>query len=363
MSPTKRATAKPGKKATAKARKASSKAVRKSSKKAAGRVAKKAAKKSTKSVKAVAKKASKKAAARAVKAVAKAVKGAARAIKSSVAKAPPRPPSPNTVFIENITAPMPFLRKGVPAEMFAALRRKVIREAGFDFLSAFGDMMRGRGFTTTKQGASNRSRHKCGDAFDYNQADRRFVLVKEPRGGRMYWRTYLLCAKQDGSQGESLRIQNEQLLAPVQGSAPRYYYDFTSAAEALGWQRIRAQVGYQTVYNKKEFWHYQNIEGYSFDEALELLYGNSGNVRPRPRFPTVRPGDRDNDNEVNVLRDVRQVQAQLYLLKLLAPLKEVDGGFGSKTETALKTFQQREGLPVTGIADEATRRLLLERVL
>jgi hypothetical protein len=112
---------------------------------------------------------------------------------------PPKTPSPNVVLIKNINVGMPFLRRGNPAEMFMAMRKKVIREAGFDFLSKFGDMMRPRGLKSNKPGVANRSRHKCGDAFDYNQEDERRKLVQEPRNGRMYWRTYLLCDKQDGT--------------------------------------------------------------------------------------------------------------------------------------------------------------------
>lgn len=310
----------------------------------------KAGKKSAKSGKAAAKKASK-------KSVAKAPKASARAI-----KAPPRPPSPNTVFIENLKPglpAMPFLRKGVPAEMFTALRKKVIREAGFDFMSVFGDMMRPKGHVATESGVATRSRHKCGDAFDYDQSHTRLALVKEPREGRMYWRSFLLCNKQDGSQGESLRIQNQQL---AQGGTPKFYYDFTMAAEALGWHRIPAHPNWQRVWKGREFWHYQNIEGYTFDEVMVLLYGNPALVPQRPRFPTVNPGQKD-DSGVNVLKDVRQVQAQLYLLKLLGPRTEVDGVYGGNTTEAVKAFQQKEGLPVTGIADEATRRLLLQRVM
>jgi peptidoglycan hydrolase-like protein with peptidoglycan-binding domain len=244
--------------------------------------------------------------------------------------------------------------------MFTALRKKVIREAGFDFLTVFGDMMRPRSHVATESGVATRSRHKCGDAFDYNQGHASLVLVKEPREGRMYWRTFLLCNKQDGSQGESLRIQNQQLLA--QGGAPKFYFDFTMAAEALGWHRIPAHPNWQRVWKGREFWHYQNIEGYTFDEAMVLLYGNPALVPQRPRFPTVNPGQKD-DTGVNVLKNVRQVQAQLYLLKLLGPRTEVDGVYGGNTTEGVKAFQQKEGLPVTGIADEATRRLLLQRVM
>jgi hypothetical protein len=257
---------------------------------------------------------------------------------------------------------MPFLRKGAPATMFTVLRNKVKREAGFDFLSVFGDMMRRRDFHTNKPGAAERSRHKCGDAFDYNQEENRLALVKEPRQDRMYWRTYLLCSKQDGSQGESLVISREKILPAAPGAKPKFFYDFTSAAEALGWHRIRAQEGFQKVSTKKEFWHYQLTEGYNFDEALELLYGDATKVKPQPEFPEVKPGDHDNDQEVNVRRDVRQVQAQLYLLKFLTPLTEVDGGYGPKTTAAVKAFQENSGLPATGTADEQTRRLLIQKV-
>ena len=369
MAPNKRATRRASKKASP--RKASSRKT--SSKKAAP---KKAASKSRQAPAKASKKAARPARAAAKKAVKKVVKAAKKVVKKAVKKAAAKtakglmkgltamkalpPPSPNTVLIENVSGTaMPYLRKGVPAEMFAALRSKVIREAGFDFLSVFGDMMRPRNLTTNKPGVAQRSRHKCGDAFDYNQGEARLSLVKDPRDGRMYWRTYLRCAKQDGSQGEALRIQNQQIVA---GPANGFYYDFTSAAEALGWHRIPAHPGWQSSWNKREFWHYQNVEGYSYDEVMQLLYGNAAAVPKRPRFPTLSPGSRDSV-EVNTLKDVRQLQAQLYLLKLIFPLKEVDGIYGGKTTDAVKAFQQKEGLTVTGIADEATRSLILQRVL
>lgn len=86
-------------------------------------------------------------------------------------------------------------------------------------------------------------------------------------------------------------------------------------------------------------------------------------MKVQPEFPSLKPGDRDDDNEVNVRRDVRQLQAQLYLLKFLSPLTEVDGGYGANTEAAVKTCQEKSGVPATGIADEQTRRLLIQRVI
>src|SRR4051812_23596829 len=121
----------PNKTAPAKARK---KALSKS-----GKAPAKAGKKAVKFIKTAAKKTVKKAA---KKVAGKVVRAAAKVMKAAV----PPAPSPNTVFIPNVKVGLPFLRKGVPAEMFTALRQKVIREAGFDFLSVFGDMMRPRNF-------------------------------------------------------------------------------------------------------------------------------------------------------------------------------------------------------------------------
>jgi hypothetical protein len=267
---------------------------------------------------------------------------------------PPPAPSPQTTLISNIEVGLPYLRTGKPATMFTALREKIIKAAGFDFLSIFGDMMRPKNFQTSQAGVSNNSRHKCGDAFDYNQGDSRLKVIKDPRNGVTYFRTYLKCEKQDGTQGE--------FMAP-DGGSPKFYCDFTSIAEAFGWHRIRAQNGWQNVWKKREFWHYQNTEGYTFDQGIQILYPNGSAVPPEPpEFPTVALNDRDDETVFHNPRHVRQVQAQLYLLKLLQPLSEVDGVFGPKTQTAVNTFQQQNGLPVTGIADAETRRALMEAV-
>ena len=50
------------------------------------------------------------------------------------------------------------------------------------------------------------------------------------------------------------------------------------------------------------------------------------------------------------------LQNRLYQLGFL--LDDRDGDFGSKTQTAVKLFQQTAGLEATGIADNATLTLL-----
>lgn len=266
---------------------------------------------------------------------------------------PPAPPSPNTTLITDITVGLPYLRTGKPADTFNALRDKIKRAAGFDFLSIFGDMMRHKDFQTSQAGVSNKSRHKCGDAFDYNQGDPRLVVIKDPRNGVTYFRTFLRCEKQDGTQGE--------LMAP-NGGSPKFYVDFTSIAEAYGWHRIRAQAGWPTVWKKREFWHYQSTEGYTFDQGMQLLYGDATAVPDPPNPAQLQLNDRDEETIFHNPRFVRQLQAQLYLLKLLQPVKEVDGVFGPKTQAAVTAFQQKNGLPENGIADATTRNALMNAV-
>jgi peptidoglycan hydrolase-like protein with peptidoglycan-binding domain len=51
-------------------------------------------------------------------------------------------------------------------------------------------------------------------------------------------------------------------------------------------------------------------------------------------------------------------QAQRALRRTPDTTLQVDGKFGPKTEAATKEFQKAEGLPVTGVVDEATWKAL-----
>lgn len=152
----------------------------------------------------------------------------------------------------NIDAPMPYLRCGSTIEHFQALRQAVIEGAGFDFLAKCGDMLRAKNATSLKTGVAFRSRHKTGEAFDYNQEDERVLLVREYLDGHVYWRTYLRCEKQDGSLGVKADLLTDNV-----GLVSAYVFDFTAAAHELGWERIPALRGWMDEASNKEFWHYQ----------------------------------------------------------------------------------------------------------
>ena len=65
-------------------------------------------------------------------------------------------------------------------------------------------------------------------------------------------------------------------------------------------------------------------------------------------YNTLSKGDKSDE--------VLDMQNRLFELGFL--LDDRDGAFGSKTQTAVKMFQQVAGLPITGIADSATLNAL-----
>ena len=56
--------------------------------------------------------------------------------------------------------------------------------------------------------------------------------------------------------------------------------------------------------------------------------------------------------------DVLRLQRRLYQLGYLIVESRIDGAYGDKTVDAVTTFQRRNDLPQTGVADETTQRLL-----
>jgi hypothetical protein len=178
-------------------------------------------------------------------------------------------PSPQTEYMD-VDSPWSYLRSGAPADTFRLLRAAVIHAAGFDFLAKCADMIRGRNFKSNKPGVAKRSRHQCGDAFDYNIGSPSIVVVREDADGRTCFRTYLKTARQDGSMG------TKRTLTDYAGrNVTAYVVDFTELAGLFGWRRIPAHNGWTTKgpnFTKMEFWHYENTERKTWAAAVAVLY-------------------------------------------------------------------------------------------
>lgn len=239
----------------------------------------------------------------------------------------------------NVTAPMPQMHRDA-AKKFNELRNIVAVGAGFDFLARCGDIFRASNFVSNKDGVATRSWHKTGRAFDYDQDCENLVLVSEIIGGKQFFRTYLKCKQQDGSHGHLKEFRD---IRGYRGNA--FLFDFTEAAEVIGFKRIPAWNGWRENYNRREFWHYQFDEGLTWDAAMLQL---KDKARPADE-KVLGLNDRGDD--------VRQIQDRLNQLDLLSKT-EVDGVFGAKTRKAVQQFQQRNGLDADGLVGPATRAKL-----
>lgn len=241
----------------------------------------------------------------------------------------------------DIQAPTPVMIEPA-ATALSKLRKAVIVGSGHDFLARCGDIMRDAGFRSRKDGVANRSWHKTGRAVDYDQTSKLIVIVPEPIGGKQFFRTYLRCAEQDGTQGKRLRVRDMRGF-----TVDAYLFDLTQAAENHRFTRIPAWKGWQTRYNRREFWHYQyNPEGLTWAAAMAQITPGLSVAKNKAVYGLNDRGPA-----------VREIQQKLVDLRWLAT-NEVDGIFGDKTRRAVFAFQDAAGLPVDGLVGPNTRKAL-----
>lgn len=279
-------------------------------------------------------------------------------------------PPQRALAVANVKAPLAFLCAGKPFESFIALRDLVHIKTGHDFLAVCGDMLRTADFVSTKKGVANRSWHKTGRAFDYNQDDKHYVIEPERIDGRIYFRTWLLCDEEKDLGGEDISghliWQKGTLAKPAAGR----YFDFTEAAAALGYHRIPAwrDWGQKEYSTSMEFWHYQCDERLSWNEAMKFLYIDepivhtiTENFEGKELFKEVLLNHSAPHERVIGRNDrgpgVKLIQTQLVQLGLLSA-SEVDSVYGLMTFSAVAKFQKAHGLQEDGLVGSLTRQVL-----
>jgi TolB protein len=189
----------------------------------------------------------------------------------------------NFKVLPGVKAIIPKLSDRVD-DSFNALRTRLQAELGYDALGNLADATRPASYYS---GTSEYlSWHKAGRAFDasFDYA----TLVREDSGGQTYWRVYLHCASQDGTQGEPLHdfstsmphvsstgetLREGGQLRPL----PRgYFVDFTVLAQEYGWDRIAAHAGPNFDWHKSwkavEYWHFQKTAGLVWYQAMQEVY-------------------------------------------------------------------------------------------
>jgi TolB protein len=173
------------------------------------------------------------------------------------------------------------------------MRQRVIDETGHDFFVHLSDAWRAVSFDSN--GSSYTSWHKAGRAIDtlmdYLSPDRRqrwLEVALEPAAGDVYWRLYLRCEQQDGSQGMPLKVRPWDVTAIARANlrggrfkpAPEgYYVDLTALMAEYGWLRIAAHdapdFDWHTNFVALEYWHFQKTDDLPWYEAMLELFPQS----------------------------------------------------------------------------------------
>jgi TolB protein len=193
------------------------------------------------------------------------------------------------VPLEGIAVGNPWLSDRVD-DSFAALRQRTIDETDRDFLAHLSDAWRAVSYNDA--GSSYTSWHKAGRALDtlmdYLSPDRRqrwLEVALEPAAGDVYWRLYLRCGQQDGSQGMPLKVRPWDLTADARKNLrggrfkpvpDGYYVDLTDLMAQYGWLRIAAHdhpdFHWYTNFVALEYWHFQKTDGLLWYEAMLELF-------------------------------------------------------------------------------------------
>ena len=191
-------------------------------------------------------------------------------------------------------------------EAFAALRARVAREAGWDFLSqlqnafvgindplppgyAYNDWLyTGRGFAISRA------------AFQAGWV----AVVREDFGLQTFWRVLVRTAAQDGSQGEPLRWRPWDFDSRYAGDPAAYdrggteqqnppagyYFDFTALAADYGFDRLPALSNWRSFYPGARFEEFALRESLDWVTAMRELYPDSAIATPTPyQTPTPTP--------------------------------------------------------------------------
>ncbi len=196
-------------------------------------------------------------------------------------------------------------------DSFQALRRRVQKEAGWDYLGTVA-----LAWQPMENAEQRNNWHLCGRAVDldqgpYGEMPPRILLIREDIGNETYWRVYLRAARQDGSMGEPLRVPPWDLKAretdgqaaaqggrPMEKVPPGYYVDLTTLAADYGWERAPALYRWRYFWPDINWWHLQKTEGVDWWECLlevypqeqvEAVFGAVPAGTARPVGPAVTP--------------------------------------------------------------------------
>ena len=207
------------------------------------------------------------------------------------------------VSLPDVQAPYPQLHDQVD-EAFAALRKRVIEDVGWDALASLQNAF--VPLTSPLDPGLGNDWLYTGRGFALNPLLTNaswMVSVREDVGQQTFWRIYLRAQNQDGSQGQPMRDAPWDLSARYnldpqaydQGGmyAPipkGYWVDFTALALAYGWERQPSLPNWRAYYGGSRFTEFVLTDGLDWYTAMLEIYPPEIMVTPTLRLPpTLTP--------------------------------------------------------------------------
>jgi TolB protein len=199
------------------------------------------------------------------------------------------------VPLEGVEAPFPMLHDRAD-ESFNALRSRVSRDAGWDFLATLEQAY--LPLTSPLAQGMVEDWLYTGRAFRFHTAPISadwVAVIREDFGSQTYWRVFVRTRFQDGTQGMPMTSQPWDFLARHSGDPwayeqggmreeipAGYWLDFTRLAAAYGWGRQPALSTWRSAYSAARFNEYILAEGLDWFSAMLEIY-------PREALNTTTP--------------------------------------------------------------------------
>lgn len=201
--------------------------------------------------------------------------------------------------IDDIIAPYPFLIADA-AESFLNLRENTMYLVGWDFLNTLENAF--IPITEPNNPGNEKNWLYTGRAIEFNPltlyADLA-IIIREERNGQTYWRVFLKCRYQDGSQGIPLhqmiwqldsRYSNDAITYETGGGREAipdgYWIDFTALALTSGWERLPSLPNWRTYFPGARFNQFAFTDELDWYSAMNEIYPVEA-LRSPTSMPTI----------------------------------------------------------------------------
>ncbi len=212
------------------------------------------------------------------------------------------------VPLTDVSAPYPYIHD-LADESFDGLRYNLAKQTGWDVLNSLENAF--IPITVPSQIWNHENWFYTGRAFAFTTSPISagwIILLKEESFGETYWRVYVKCRYQDGSQGRPLTERRFNLDARLEGDPEiydlggmlttipaGYWVDFTDLAYRFNWERIPAMLQWETFYPAARFNIFIFRQNLDWSQAmkeivpLELIPTAVYPVNQSPEKPILSP--------------------------------------------------------------------------